>query len=247
MKRNFKALFIATLAFGTTAMISCDPEKTVKVTGIEISPTPDPLVLAVGGAAGKLDVAFTPSDATDKTIDWSVNPEGVVDVAGDGTVTAIAPGTATITATTSTPDLLSSPAGKYISADCDVTVNTVIEDAQIELVTGEDDTADMKMLQVSFATGMPVMDITVPGVTLTATDNGHALSGEGIIPTTVMGGQTVPVGIYTITRFTGTVNGENLSFVLMCGTYPLKYSGSRSGNSGAYTGSLIVSPAVENR
>lgn len=238
MKSNFKALSIVTLALGAIAITSCNPEeKTVEVTDIEITSTPDPLVLNVGGT-GKVEAAVVPSNATDKDITWSVAPEeGVVEVAADGTVTAVAPGYAVITATAA--------GDTSITETIDVTVNTVIEDAQIELIEGaEENTVDLKMLQVSFATGMPAMDITVPGVTLTATLAGYTLSGEGIVPTTVMGGNTVPVAMYTITGLTGGVSVENISFVLMCGPYPLNYSGSRSDDSEPYTGSLVVSPAL---
>ncbi len=235
MKLEFKALSVATLALGVLTLFSCGPEKTVEVTAVEIISTPSPLVLAVG-ATGKVEAAVVPSDASDKSVEWSVDPEGVVEVAADGTVTAIGPGHAVITATSAND----------ITGDCAVVVNTVLEDTGVELTVGTDETSgDLKMLQVSFAKGMPVMDITVPGVALAETVDGYSITGDGIVPTTVMGGNTVPVATYTITELVGSASARDLTFVMMCGKFPLSFSGSRDEDSGAFTGQLIVSPAID--
>lgn len=61
-----------------------------------------------------LTATVAPGDATDKTVTWSVEPSGIVTV-DDGSVTAVAAGTATVTATAG---------GK--SATCTVTVNEQI-------------------------------------------------------------------------------------------------------------------------
>ncbi len=50
------------------------------------------------GRTKQLIVAFTPSTATNKTVTWTSNNTGVATVDGSGIVTAIAPGTAIITA-----------------------------------------------------------------------------------------------------------------------------------------------------
>lgn len=239
MKRNLKTLLIAMSLFGATAMISCNDsdDEPVKVTGIEITSTPDPLTLTVGGATGKVEASVVPSNASDKSIAWSVSPAGVVEVAADGTVTAIAPGPAVITATA---------AGNVIET-CNVTVaaeavvtsaiytGTVsvapgtpdaftLEDVEVEFTLGQDETtADIEMLQVKFAIAMLIMlDMLMSGVTLTETNDGYAISGEGIIPT-VMGGR--PFEQYTINDLSGSVTPETLSIDMMCGTYPLSFEG----------------------
>ena len=57
------------------------------------------LSMAVGGTQ-KLTASILPDNATDKSITWSSDAPGIVEVAADGTVTAKAAGTAIITATT---------------------------------------------------------------------------------------------------------------------------------------------------
>ena len=228
---------ILSIAFAALLFISCDPEdNTVKVTGIEITSTPDPLTLTVGGATGKVEARVLPADATDKTVTYSVDPEGVVTVAADGTVTPVGPGTATIT--------VASVADATINKTCVVTVNTLLKDVNVLMSFSEDKTkADLVMKRVTFATGMPVMDITVPGVTMTATtDGGYTLSGEGIVPTTVMGGQTVPVASYTITGLGGSYASGTLTFAMKCGRFPLSYTGTLATDGAGFFGDMTVSP-----
>lgn len=99
-----------------------------------------------------------------------------------------------------------------------------LDDAQVEFAVNENgETARMNMLKVKFAERMPEMDIAVPGVELTETDNGYSLSGEGIIPI-AMGGEFPE---RTITGLTGRATTETLSFDMMCGDYRLIFTGSR--------------------
>jgi hypothetical protein len=82
----------------------------IRPTGIALNPTT--LTLTRTGKS-TLEVTYTPSDANkDKEITWTTSDESVATVA-DGVVTAVAAGTATITATTAN--------GK--EATCEVTVN----------------------------------------------------------------------------------------------------------------------------
>ena len=64
------------------------------------------------GNSEQLVATVTPTDADLATVTWSTSNSGVVEVSSNGTVTAIAPGTATITARTAN--------GKF--AECTVTV-----------------------------------------------------------------------------------------------------------------------------
>ena len=72
------------------------------------------LKVGQGKTSEALTVTFTPANATNKTITWSVEPETIATVS-DGKVTGVAEGTATITATTAN--------GK--TATCNVTVAEV--------------------------------------------------------------------------------------------------------------------------
>jgi hypothetical protein len=83
-------------ALAVLAMTACNP-KDSNVTGVEINK--DALSLFVGGTE-TLTALVSPSDADRKDVTWSSNATGVATVDTEGLVTAVAPGTATITATT---------------------------------------------------------------------------------------------------------------------------------------------------
>lgn len=88
----------------------------------------------VEGSTTQLTATITPDNATDKSVTWSSSDEAVATVNADGLVTAVAPGTATITATTS----------NGLKATCAVTVKAKVIDVasitlnmdQAELVEG---------------------------------------------------------------------------------------------------------------
>jgi hypothetical protein len=78
------------------------------------------------------------------------------------------------------------------------------------------------MLQVKFAEAMPVaLDITIPGATLTKTDNGYSISGDEIIPV-AMGG---PNERFKITDLEGSVSAETLSVSFVCMSFPVEFTG----------------------
>ena len=60
--------------------------------------TPEPLTLTVGETA-QLTATVSPSNATNKKVNWSSSDEGVATVDGNGKVTAVGYGIATITVT----------------------------------------------------------------------------------------------------------------------------------------------------
>jgi len=84
------------LADGTTFNIIDDGES-IDVTGVTVSPTTASVVV---GATRQLSAAVAPSDATDKTVTWTSSDATKATVNGSGLVTAVAAGTATITAKT---------------------------------------------------------------------------------------------------------------------------------------------------
>ena len=71
------------------------------------------LSLIKGGNA-TLSCIFTPSDATDKSVEWTTSDEAVATVSDEGVVTGVGAGTATIT--------VSSVANPDVKATCEVTV-----------------------------------------------------------------------------------------------------------------------------
>lgn len=82
--------------------------------------------------------------------------------------------------------------------------------------------AEIKMLKVSFSSQMPVkLDMTVPDVTAVEISEGLSLSGDSIVPLAGI----VEYPAYTITGLTGKATPQTLSFELMCGAYPLTFSG----------------------
>ena len=87
------------------------PATAIKVTGITLDKTI--MTLDVGGAPGTLTATVTPTSATDKTVTWTSSNAAIATVI-NGTVTAVAPGTTTITAKT---------ADGGFTASCQVTVN----------------------------------------------------------------------------------------------------------------------------
>ncbi len=94
------ATITATTNNGKTATVKVTVTKNdsiIDATGVTISPTS--LTLTTG-KTGTLTATVSPSNATDKTVTWTSSNESVAKVSG-GTVTAVAEGTATITAKTS--------------------------------------------------------------------------------------------------------------------------------------------------
>lgn len=113
-------------------VIACGPKEDpeIAVTGVSLSPTT--VALDVGGTSN-LTATVQPSNATNKSVNWSTSNQSVATV-NNGTVTAVGEGTATITATAG---------GK--SATCSVTVNKkvvpatsiALDKTEAEMETGE--------------------------------------------------------------------------------------------------------------
>ena len=101
-------------------------EATVSVTGVIIDQADFELKV---GETAKLTATLDPANATNKNISWSSNKTEVATVANDGTVTAVAEGTATITVATEDGG---------ITDDCVVTVKSnVLPPATAPAVYGQ--------------------------------------------------------------------------------------------------------------
>lgn len=125
---------VLTLIAGFALMaVACNPEDPkVEVMGVSLSKTS---VDMVEGDTQSLSATIEPADATDKTLTWSSGDNDVATVEQSGKVTAVSPGTATIS--------VKSTNGK--SATCRVTVNAkfitvtdiFISDTELNLVEGD--------------------------------------------------------------------------------------------------------------
>lgn len=98
---------------------------TVSATGVSISP--DSKTLNKGETV-QLTATVLPTDATDKTVIWSSSNNDIASVDNNGEVTAVGPGTATITATAND--------GSGKAASCRITVNEPYTPPAIVHVTG---------------------------------------------------------------------------------------------------------------
>ena len=86
--------------------------KPVKVSGITLSKTS--LTMTANGQTASLTATVNPDNAANKNITWSSSDSSIATVNANGTVTAVANGTADITATAAD--------GSGVSAKCNVTV-----------------------------------------------------------------------------------------------------------------------------
>lgn len=117
---------------GAVTFTITEPSSDVAVTGVTLNQ--DELPLGVGSSS-TLTATVAPENATNKAVTWSTSDEAVATVA-DGVVTAVAEGTATITATT---------VDGGFTASCAVTVTAA--------ATAEGYTVSMKDSSVTAAKG----------------------------------------------------------------------------------------------
>lgn len=174
---------ITATAGGKTA--TCTVTVTVPVTNVTLDQTA--LNLQVGGTAD-LTATVAPSDATDKAVTWSSDKESVATVV-NGKVTAIAAGTATITA----------KAGDKTAA-CVVTVtNPVVE------VTGV--TLDKKSITMYVKDKAVALKATVAPANATNKAVTWESSNDKVAKVSANGSVT-PVGRGTATITVKTANGK---------------------------------------
>ena len=107
-------------------------EPKVNVTGVTLSQTAADMT--VGGDALTLTATVAPDDATDKTVTWTTSDASVASVA-NGVVTAVAAGTATITATATNG---TADTSDDFSATCTVTVTDPATKYDLTLADGSD-------------------------------------------------------------------------------------------------------------
>ena len=130
----------ATLTVTTTdgeKTATCAVTVAAKVYPVESVSVDKETLEIVEGDTAALTATVAPENATDKTVTWKSSDEAVATVAEDGTVTAVAPGTATITVTTTDGEK---------TATCAVTVaakvypveSVSVDKETLELVEGDE-------------------------------------------------------------------------------------------------------------
>lgn len=100
------------------------------------------------------------------------------------------------------------------------------EDISVNFTPNEKgDSASITIHQIRFVPQMPVtIDITIPSIALSSTDQVVTLSGDSIVPL-ALGGSPYPR--YTVTGLTGELKGNDLNFSLKFGDYPTSFHGIR--------------------
>lgn len=159
----------------------------------------------IPGTSSSLSATVSPADATDKGLIWTSSDESVATVSADGLITAVAPGTATISATAAD--------GMGATASCSVEVMAINQDIvqkypkTIELIIGqsyamsETLTADNEQQNFSWTIADTTLATIAPNGTVTAKAEGetaiYAVSDASIIaytlsihPTLIISGVT---------------------------------------------------------
>lgn len=141
------------------------------------------------GDSRRLTAVTGPEDATDRTVDWSSSDESVVTVTADGTVTALRPGEAVVTA--------SAHDGSGLEASCSVKVaRRIIPVTEVELKidAAECTEGDEVCLSLTYSPD----DATDPEVTWSVSDPSMAeMTTPGIFRILAAGEVTITVTVRT--------------------------------------------------
>ena len=96
------------------------------------------------------------------------------------------------------------------------------EKVSIQVQKDDDNSLKLIMHKVKFSEKMPIsLNMTIPGVSQTEISDYISIQGENIIPI-AMGGAFPK---YTIKNMTGKITRTEINFSLICGDYPLSFSG----------------------
>lgn len=203
--------------------------KTVPVSGISLDKT---TLSIVEGQSGQLTATITPANATKKAVKWSSSNPAVATVSATGRVTAVAPGTASITVTT---------VDGGISSSATVTVTPLVEPTAPGEVTGTSVIAGNQKLTLKWSnpaeSDLVAIKITGHGNTefKTVTLN-HAASSYEV--TGLANGTRYEFRITTI-----NVAGQESAGVVVSGTPHAPSSGNGDGGGSGSVGN-IPAPTV---
>ncbi len=132
-----KAIITATSANGKTA--TCEVSVATNVISVESVEISEATLALKEGDSATLTATVSPDDATNKNITWTSSDNAIATVDATGKVTAVKAGKATITATTSNPN---------VTATCEVTVSPILA----ESVTLDATTAELKVGETTILT-----------------------------------------------------------------------------------------------
>ena len=184
------ATITATAAGTTATCIVTVTKRPVAVTGIEIN---ESRVTLKQGAKIALTATVEPADATNKSVTWTTSDEAVAKVNEEGVVTAVAEGTATITAT----------AGEY-SAKCRVTVTGPVLVTEVVLDIEEKTITEGKSFRLVATVGPDDADDKT--VVWSTSDESVATVKDGVVT-------AVAPGYAVITATSGECSAECLVIV----------------------------------
>lgn len=88
------------ILFGMALLIGCPPPDPASIAPESVEIKNPPAETLFAGAEIRLETEVLPANATDKSLKWTVSPEGTVEVT-NGVLTALKEGTATVTVSTS--------------------------------------------------------------------------------------------------------------------------------------------------
>lgn len=169
----FSSIYSGYTATGTEAVGQVDK---VAVTGVSLDKTT--LTLSAGETA-TLTATVAPEKATEKSVSWSTSNAGAVTVAADGKLTAVAPGTATITVKTKD--------GEF-TASCTVTVKAI----EVSEVTLDKDTLGLKVGESAYLKATVKPDnATSKTVTWSSSNSSIVSVSEGNISGKAVGTVTI--------------------------------------------------------
>ena len=231
MNRLRALLLLATVA----VFISACEKDPVIVTEVSLNKTT--LVLEIG-ASEPLVATVVPDNADDKSVTWTSSNEGVADVNESGEVTALAVGSTIIIAesvngkrsicevTVKAVEVSDSYVGKMtVLSSVGGAVLHEQENVTMKIKLKDTWNCDLEMIAVKFAPTMPMfLDVTTSGISTAAVSTGYTLSGNNIIPTAM----DAPFPQFTMKEIVGSVTPQKLEFSLICGSFPLSFSGTKT-------------------
>ncbi len=200
-KNFFRFCLLLGLGVASVTFSSCgkDDDNAVAVSGISLDKST--LALALGEEY-TLTATLTPDDATDKTLSWTSSDEAKATVDANGRVTAVAAGTATITARTGDK-----------TASCNVTVSIPVSGLSLSkdtltLAVGELDTLQATVLPAN-ATDPAVSWSSSDEAKATVDANGKVTAvatGAAAITATTANGKTATCQVF-VWQISDDING----------------------------------------
>ena len=191
VKKGTATITATTEDGGKTAVcqvtVNDKPPAVVPVTGVTLDKTAHTLK---AGETVALQATVTPENATNKNLSWSTSDSNFAKVDASGVVTAVAPGTATITAS----------AGE-LSATCTITVEA--EAPPPTPVTG----VTLNQSSLSMVVGDSPVTLIATITPADAANQALTWGSDNEAVATVSGGTVTPVGAGTATITVTTVDG----------------------------------------